>query len=172
VRAGRGDGYDAVMTSPQLLAFPPLLQAPGTADAGFEPVLALDDLPPGAMQRITRGDLDVLIAHTEEGIAATMDRCPHMSAPLSAGLLEGCISHCPLHRGAFDLRTGEAITFPTTGGLDAAGEYRPTWTPPGAKPKPQPSDAKAQARALTRTRRLRYFPLRVLDGMLEIALPQ
>jgi hypothetical protein len=63
------------------------------------------------------------------------------------------------------------VTFPTTGGLDADGEYRPTWTPEGSKPKPQPTDAKAQARALTRVRRLRYFPLRIRDGSVEIAVP-
>jgi nitrite reductase/ring-hydroxylating ferredoxin subunit len=160
------------MTSPRPLAFPSQLQAAGTADAPFEPVIALDALPPGAMQRVTRGDLDLLIAHTDAGIVATVDRCPHMAAPLSAGRLEGCISHCPLHRGAFDLRSGETVTFPTTGGLDADGEYHPTWTPPGATPKPSPSDAKAQARALTRTRRLRYFPLRIQAGMVEIALPR
>lgn len=160
------------MTTPRPLVFPPQLQAAGTADAPFEPVLPIDALPPGSMERITRGDLDILVAHTEQGVVATVDRCPHMSAPLSAGRLEGCVSHCPLHRGAFDLRTGETVTFPTTGGLDADGEYQPTWAPPGSLPKPPPSDAKAQARALTRTRRLRYFPLRINAGMVEIALPR
>ena len=126
------------MTSIRPLVFPAQLQAAGTVDAPFEPLLPVDALPPGSMERITRGDLDILVAHTEEGIVATVDRCPHMSAPLSAGRLEGCISHCPLHRGAFDLRTGETVTFPTTGGLDADGEYHPTWTPPGSTPKPPP----------------------------------
>jgi nitrite reductase/ring-hydroxylating ferredoxin subunit len=160
------------MTLIRPLVFPAQLQAAGTVDAPFEPLLPVDALPPGSMERITRGDLDILVAHTEEGIVATVDRCPHMSAPLSTGRLEGCISHCPLHRGAFDLRTGETVTFPTTGGLDADGEYHPTWTPPGSTPKPPPPDAKAQARALTRTRRLRYFPLRIEAGMVEIALPR
>lgn len=160
------------MTSTEPLRFPSQLQAPGTAHTDFEPLIALEALPPGAMRRVTRADLDVLVARTDEGIVAIEDRCPHMSAPLSAGELEGCITHCPLHRGAFDLRTGETVTFPTTGGLSADGEYRPTWTPPGTPPKPPPSDTKAQARALTRTRRLRYFPLRIRDGMVEVALPE
>jgi hypothetical protein len=63
------------------------------------------------------------------------------------------------------------VTFPTTGGLTADGEYRPTWSPDGRVPPPPPSDSKAQARALTRVRRLRYYPLRVRDGLLEVALP-
>jgi nitrite reductase/ring-hydroxylating ferredoxin subunit len=133
--------------------------------------VALADLPLGSMLRLTRGDLDVLIAHTEAGLVATDDRCPHMSAPFSAGRLDGCTLHCPLHRGAFDVRDGEVVTFPTTGGLTADGEYRPTWSPDGKVPPPPPSDSKAQARALTRVRRLRYYPLRVRDGLLEVALP-
>ena len=104
------------MTSPVALPFPPALQAPGTAGAPFEAVASLADLPPGSMLRITRGDLDVLVVHSEAGLVAIEDRCPHMAAPLSVGRLEGCLVHCPLHRGSFDLRDGEVVTFPTTGG--------------------------------------------------------
>ena len=71
--------------------FRPRLQAHGTADAQFEVMLAVDDLPPGAMRRVSRGDLDLLLVHTERGVFATDDRCPHMSAPLSIGVLDGCI---------------------------------------------------------------------------------
>jgi nitrite reductase/ring-hydroxylating ferredoxin subunit len=151
------------MTSPRLLPYPPDLQAAGTADAPFTVAVPLADLPLGSMLRLTQGDLDVLIAHTEAGLVATDDRCPHMSAPFSVGRLEGCTLHCPLHRGAFDLRDGGVVTFPTTGGLTAEGQYRPTWSPE-AKALPPP-------RALTRVRWLRYYPLRVRDGVLEIALP-
>ena len=133
---------------------------------------AIDEIPASGMLRVSQGDLDVLIAATSEGLVATEDRCPHMAAPLSAGRLEGCEVACPLHRGSFDLRDGTTVTFPTTGGLTADGESVPTWTPAGATPKPPPSDAKAQARALTRTRRVRYFPLRVVSGMVEVRLPR
>ncbi len=159
------------MTSARLLSFPATLRAPGAADAPFEAAVPLADLPAGTMLRITRGDLDVLIAHSDEGVFATDDRCPHMAAPFSAGRLEGCTLHCPLHRGAFDVRDGEVVTFPTTGGLTADGESRSSWTPEGAAPRPVPSDAKAQARAMTRVRLLRYYPLRIRDGVVEIALP-
>jgi nitrite reductase/ring-hydroxylating ferredoxin subunit len=123
------------------------------------------------MLRVTRGDLDVLLAHTEAGLVATDDRCPHMSAPLSLGRLDGCIVDCPLHSGRFDLSTGETVQFPTTGGLDPDGNYHPTWAPPGSTPKPEPTDLKAQARAATRVRRVRYYPLRVVAGRIEVALP-
>ena len=161
------------MSHAPLLGFPPALQAPGTSQAPFTPALPLVELPAGALVRLSYGDLDVLVAHTDAGIVALDDRCPHMSAPLSAGRLEGCTLYCPLHRGSFDACDGEVVTFPTTGGLTADGEYRPTWTPEGARAKAplRPDDPKAQARALTRVRRLRYYPLRVRGEMLEIALP-
>ena len=60
---------------------------------------------------------------------------------------------------------------PTTGGLDADGAPHPTWSPPGSAPKPDPPGLKAEARRLTRVRRLRYYPVRVVDGMIEIAIP-
>jgi len=160
------------MTSAVALPFPAELKAAGTAGVPFEVVASLADLPPGAMLRFSRGDLDVLIVHSEAGIVATEDRCPHMSAPLSEGHLEGCVVHCPLHRGSFDLRDGEVVTFPTTGGLDAEGRSRAPWTPDGSDPRPAPTDAKARARALTRVRRLRYLPLRIKDGQVEVALPR
>jgi nitrite reductase/ring-hydroxylating ferredoxin subunit len=124
------------------------------------------------MLRVSRGDLDVLIANSGAGLVAIEDRCPHMSAPLSVGRLEGCILFCPLHRGSFDLRDGEVVTFPTTGGLDAGGSSRPGWSPDGGEAKPAPSDTKALARALTRVRRLRYLPLQIRDGSIELCLPR
>ena len=162
------------MTSARPLPFPTALQAPGTAHGDFVAVLPLAELPPGTMARVSRGDLDLLLAHTAEGLIATEDRCPHMSAPFSEGRLDGCVLHCPLHRGTFDVRDGSVVTFPTTGGLDADGEYRPTWTPPGATSKPplMPEDPKARARAQTRVRRLRYYPLRIQDGDIEVAWPR
>jgi nitrite reductase/ring-hydroxylating ferredoxin subunit len=152
-------------------AFPPRLQAPGTAGEAFEPVLDLASLPAGAMRRISRGDLDVLLANTPAGIVATDDRCPHMSAPLSIGELDGCVVACPLHEGRFDLCTGETVQMPTTGGLDSDGTYHPTWSPAGRDAKVDPPGKKAEARRLTRVRRLRYYPVRVTDGRIEIALP-
>jgi nitrite reductase/ring-hydroxylating ferredoxin subunit len=150
---------------------PPTLVAPGAADASFEPVLALADLAPGSMTRVTRGDLDVLLAHTPAGIVATDDRCPHMSAPLSIGSLEGCVVACPLHEGRFDLCTGDPVQMPTTGGLDPDGVYHPTWSAAGLPPKVDAPGRKAEARRLTRVRRFRYHPVRIRDGFIEVALP-
>jgi len=152
--------------------FPPRLQAPGTTHRPFERVLDAEALPPGTLTRVTRGELDILLAHTPDGIVATDDRCPHMSAPLSIGELDGCVVACPLHEGRFDLSTGETVQMPTTGGLDADGVYQPTWSPAGRDPKTDPPGKKAEARRLTRVLRLRYYPLRIVDGAIEVALPE
>ena len=157
--------------TPGALPFPDGLRAPGTAAGPWVRLAALDALPAGALLRVSIGDLDLLLAHTPEGIVATEDRCPHMSAPFSAGSLDGCVIACPLHKGRFDLRTGDPVVFPTTGGLDADGTSHAPWAPPGSEPKPEPSDAKARARALTRVRRIRYLPVRVADGAIEVVLP-
>jgi len=152
--------------------FRPRLQAVGTVDAPFEPMLQADELPLGAMRRVTRGELDILLVHTEMGVFATEDRCPHMSAPLSIGELDGCVVACPLHEGRFDLSTGETVQMPTTGGIDADGAYWPTWSPAGRDPKVDPPGKKAEARRLTRVRRLRFYPVRISDGRIEVALPR
>jgi len=154
-----------------MMPIPAGLLAPGTADASFQAVANVDDVPPGQMLRVTSGDLDLLLMHTDLGLAVTEDRCPHMAAPLSVGRLDGCEVDCPLHKGRFDLRTGDTVRFPTTGGLDPDGGYHPPWAPPGAPAKLEPSDDKARARAATRVRRLRYYPVRVRGDAIEVAIP-
>ncbi len=42
----------------------------------------------------------------------TDDLCTHGLASLSAGELDGVNIICPLHGGAFDIRTGEATEYP------------------------------------------------------------
>ena len=154
-----------------LLAFDRDLIAPGAARAHFRPALPLADLPAGALRRVSFGDLDVLLAHTARGICAVDDRCPHMSAPLSIGSLDGCVVACPLHSGRFDLESGEPVQMPTTGGLRPDGTYEPVWSPPGREPREDPPGTKSEARRLTRVRRLRYYPVRVTGGVIEVAVP-
>ena len=154
-----------------LLAFSPQLLAPGAGGAPFRVALPLADLPPGTLRRVTFGDLDVLLANTAKGICAVDDRCPHMSAPLSLGSLDGCVVDCPLHAGRFALESGEVVGMPTTGGLRADGTYEPVWSPPGREPKQDPPGAKADARRLTRVRRFRYYPVQLVDGTIEVAVP-
>jgi 3-phenylpropionate/trans-cinnamate dioxygenase ferredoxin subunit len=159
-------------STPTVAPIPPGLVAAGAADAPFRPALALAELPLGELRRVTFGDLDVLLAYTANGIAAVADRCPHMSAPLSLGQLDGCIVACPLHNGRFDLATGEPDRMPTTGGLLPDGTYVPPWTPEGREPKVDPPGLKAEARRLTRVRRFRFYPVRIAGDTIEVAIPE
>ena len=159
-------------TFPIPAAFPIELTAPGATDGRPIDAGTLSDLPEGSMRRVSHGDLDVLVAHTPAGILAVDDRCPHMAAPLSIGSLEGCVVGCPLHEGQFDLCSGEPVRMPTTGGLDPDGVYHPTWSPAGREPKVDPPGKKAEARRLTRVRRLRYYPVRIADGRIEVTVPE
>lgn len=161
------------MTAAPIVApIPRGLTAIGAGRAAFAPALDVVELPAGAMRRVTFGDLDVLLAHTPDGIVAIDDRCPHMSAPLSIGRLDGCLVDCPLHSGQFDLSTGHATRMPTTGGLDADGTYHAVWAPEGRDPKPDPPGIKAEARRFTRVRRIRYYPVRIADSSIEVAVPR
>jgi 3-phenylpropionate/trans-cinnamate dioxygenase ferredoxin subunit len=161
------------VTTAQIVApIPSGLTAIGAASAAFVPALPAAELPRGALRRVTFGDLDILLAHTSNGIVAIDDRCPHMSAPLSLGELDGCLVACPLHSGQFDLATGNPTRMPTTGGLDADGAYHPVWAPEGRDPKPDPPGLKAEARRFTRVRRIRYYPVRIVSGSIEIAIPR
>ena len=153
-------------------SYPTRLTAIGARGAPFRIACAVTELPPGTMRRLTFDELDVLLAHTPDGIVATDDRCPHMSAPLSIGELHGCEVDCPLHDGMFDLRTGRAVRMPTTGGLDPEGAYHPVWAPEGRDPKPDPPGKKAEARRLTRVRRLRYYPVLIVGDAIEVAVPE
>jgi RimJ/RimL family protein N-acetyltransferase/nitrite reductase/ring-hydroxylating ferredoxin subunit len=147
------------------------LWAAGARSAPFVEIAAAADLAPGTIRRVTRADVDLLVAWIDDGILVTDDRCPHMAAPLSVGVLDGCVVACPLHEGRFDLRTGETVQMPTTGGLDADGAYHGPWSPSGAAPKPEPPSKKLEARRLTRVNRLRYYPARIRDGRLEAQVP-
>ena len=158
-------------TAPIVAPIPHGLTAIGAASADYWPALPVGELPSGALRRISFGDLDVLVAHTSNGIVAIDDRCPHMSAPLSIGALDGCVIDCPLHSGQFDLATGRSTRMPTTGGLDPEGRYQPVWAPEGKEPKPDPPGLKAEARRLTRVRRIRYYPVRISDDVIEVAVP-
>ena len=157
--------------TPAVARFPRELTAPGTRAAPFIQVGDVVAVPPGTMTRVTLAGLDLLVAHTPDGLVVTDDRCPHMAVPLSVGELDGCVVTCPLHDGRFDMSNGETVQMPTTGGLDVDGNYVGPRLPPGVEPKPDPPSKKVEARRLTRVLRLRYYPARVREGRLEAQLP-
>jgi RimJ/RimL family protein N-acetyltransferase/nitrite reductase/ring-hydroxylating ferredoxin subunit len=176
------EAIDASDGAPRIARLPRGLRAPGSSTAPFFDLLAAGELTPGTMRRVTLAELDLLVAWTADGIVVTADRCPHMAAPLSIGVLDGCVAACPLHEGRYDLCSGETVQMPTTGGLDADGEYHSPWSPgaagtqavapsPVVETKLEPPSKKAEARRLTRVGRIRHYPARIRNGRLEAQLP-
>ncbi|MDP1963077.1 MAG: non-heme iron oxygenase ferredoxin subunit [Reyranella sp.] len=56
----------------------------------------------------------VAIFKIGEQFYAIADLCTHGAASLSEGFVENGIVECPFHSGTFDIKTGQALTFPCT----------------------------------------------------------
>lgn len=105
----------------------------------FQPVLALADLPPGAMRKVTVDYQDLVLVRVDEGVFALCAACPHARGPLDRGTLSGTVLTCPWHNWQFDVRTGEsaaggrARTFPVRivgGTIEVDAGPRPAVPPP------------------------------------------
>ena len=75
-------------------------------------VCRTEDVPPGEMRRFDVEEELVLIANIDGVFHATADTCSHADASLSEGIMEGHEVQCPYHGARFDIRTGEALSFP------------------------------------------------------------
>src|SRR5438105_3196757 len=109
----------------QLLPIPDGFIAIGAATADFEPVAQLADLPAGAMLRVSRGDLDVVLVHSEGGICAIDDRCPHMAAPPSRGRPCVALRTTRTIRSAIEIRAPLDVVWRVLTDFDAY----PAWNP-------------------------------------------
>lgn len=58
------------------------------------------------------GERRVVVARTEDGLAAFDDRCPHKGGPLSDGTLACGVVQCPWHGSQFQVKTGAVVHGP------------------------------------------------------------
>jgi len=77
----------------------------------FLKVARAGDIPPGQMKGVPLGDGMVAIANVDGAFYAFDSLCTHAAAWLHEGFLDGHEVTCPMHFGAFDVRSGEA-TYP------------------------------------------------------------
>ncbi len=70
------------------------------------------DIPAGTLKHIDADGTGLCIANVDGTFFGFVDRCPHMNAPLSMGILNGEILTCPLHFSRFSVRTGEKLSGP------------------------------------------------------------
>ena len=78
---------------------------------------ALRNFPLGSITQLEIADLEIALAHTEDGLFAIDDVCSHAEVSLSDGTINGCLIECPMHGAEFDLKTGEAKSLPATKAL-------------------------------------------------------
>lgn len=71
-------------------------------------VLEANELPEGDRQVIKVGGREVMVIHHQGELFAIDNRCPHLRFPITLGRIDHeCAIHCPWHRSAFDLKTGD-----------------------------------------------------------------
>lgn len=58
---------------------------------------------------VSVGDLQIGLYDVDGRLHAIEDVCPHASALLTQGFVEGCEVECPLHNAVFDVTTGRHL---------------------------------------------------------------
>jgi ethylbenzene dioxygenase ferredoxin subunit len=72
-----------------------------------------DELDPGCKKKVANDQVgDICVYNLDGTFYATADMCTHATASLAEGDMEGELITCPVHWGQFDIRTGQAVTFP------------------------------------------------------------
>jgi nitrite reductase/ring-hydroxylating ferredoxin subunit len=82
------------------------------SENGWQEVAKVDDLAPGQMMYVEVGEDPVVLINLEGEFFALSDICTHQDASLSDGEIIGDELECPLHGGAFEIRTGQPASFP------------------------------------------------------------
>ncbi|MBS7843077.1 non-heme iron oxygenase ferredoxin subunit [Pseudomonas fluorescens] len=73
----------------------------------------LDELAPGCKKKVVNEQVgDICVYNLDGRFYATADTCTHATASLAEGDMEDELITCPVHWGQFDIRTGQAVTFP------------------------------------------------------------
>ncbi len=78
----------------------------------YQTVANVGDLSPGEAKYVEVGDEPVCLINLDGEYHALNDACTHEDASLAGGTVEGDEIECPLHGGAFAIRTGVPTAFP------------------------------------------------------------
>jgi len=78
----------------------------------WEAVARTGDLAPGQLMYVEVDEEPVCLINLDGEFFALCDICTHQDASLSDGEVAGDEVECPLHGGAFDIRTGAPASFP------------------------------------------------------------
>lgn len=79
----------------------------------FIKVATVEEIPLGGSKLVEVDYVRIALFNLEGTLYAIEDVCTHDGGPLVEGeVLEGCQVMCPRHGARFDIRTGEALSFP------------------------------------------------------------
>lgn len=70
------------------------------------------DVAPGTMVRAEVADKNLAIYNLDGTFWATDNECTHAYALLTDGTIDGEVVECPLHGGAFEIKTGKGLGAP------------------------------------------------------------
>ena len=82
------------------------------ANSSFVTVAKIDTLKHGEMMYVEVHEEPVCLININGEYHALNDTCTHQDASLSDGEVIGDEIECPLHGGAFAIRTGQPVAFP------------------------------------------------------------
>ena len=85
----------------------------------FYPVAPVSDLPNGERLFVEIGEDYIVLFNIGGDYYAIADLCSHDDGPLGDGEVDDHTVACPRHGAKFDLRTGEALTFPAVEAIPA-----------------------------------------------------
>ncbi len=96
---------------PQGMQLPPIDEIP---DEYFYTVAKVGAIGPGEMKYVEAGKSDdpIVLLNVDGDFYALSDTCTHEDASLSDGEIIGDELECPLHGGAFEIKTGLPAAFP------------------------------------------------------------
>jgi nitrite reductase/ring-hydroxylating ferredoxin subunit len=105
-----GRGNDMTSSAQQA----PQIAIEDIPDEAWETVASVRDIGPGEMKYVEAGKKEepIVLINVEGDFYALSDTCTHEEASLSDGEIIGDEIECPLHGGAFEIRTGLPAAFP------------------------------------------------------------
>jgi nitrite reductase/ring-hydroxylating ferredoxin subunit len=83
-----------------------------TDELEWHEVARTSDLAPGEVMYVEVGSDPVALINLDGEFYALNDMCTHQDASLSDGEVQGDEIECPMHGGAFEIRTGLPANFP------------------------------------------------------------
>lgn len=75
----------------------------------YTTVCSVDELSPGEREVVSIGDGEAVVFNVEGEYFAVKNECTHHGWSLEEGDIREGVITCPLHRGSFDVETGEVV---------------------------------------------------------------